>query len=144
VDVAQASRDATERALEQREAIRRQAEEALGTAEAQKQEAWQALDRMNADLDRALDRAVRAEYRLHSLQAKAGPSQLDRDLQVHTPIPRMIVCFGSELRHIQVSAGAGGGGAKGIEAKYLQGPMRLGTQSRRNLSHGTLVKSVTI
>jgi hypothetical protein len=68
--------------VEQREAIRRQAEEALGTAEAQKQEAWQALDRMNADLDRALDRAVRAEYRLHSLQAKTGPSEIDRDLKV--------------------------------------------------------------
>ena len=92
----QVSREATERAEEQRESLRKQAEEALGAAEVQKQDAWQALDRMNADLDRALDRATRAEYRLHSVQSKTGPSQIDKELQANPGISSVIFL----LKHV--------------------------------------------
>ena len=72
--------------MTQRQAIQAQAEAALAAAEGEKREAWQAIDRVTAELDRARERAHRAEHRLSSVATPSRPRDLNSELLKVPPL----------------------------------------------------------
>lgn len=65
----QVSKTYADAAVDQRRQIQARAEAALANAEQEKKDAWQAIDRINAELDRAREKADRAEHKLSSVKA---------------------------------------------------------------------------